>query len=110
MTVKELATTCNLEVVNLGLPEAEISGVYCCDLLSIVMGKATAGSAWVTIMGNMNAVAVASLAEIGMIVLADGVSPDATAMQKAKENEINLLRSSKPIFETALELYEALKA
>lgn len=110
MTVKELATQCNLTVKNLGNPETELSAVYCCDLLSIVMGKAPAGAAWVTIMGNMNSVAVASLAEIGVIVLADGVQPDQNALQKAAENDINLLTSAAPIFETALAIHQAISA
>lgn len=110
MTVKELATQCNLKVVNLGDPDAALSSVYCCDLLSIVMGRAPAGAAWVTIMGNMNSVAVASLAEIGVIVLADGVQPDQNALQKAAENNINLFTSDAPIFETALAIHQAIRA
>lgn len=108
MTIKELITACDLHAINLGNADTEIKSVYCCDLLSIVMGKAPQGTAWVTIMGNMNSVAVASLAEIGMIVLADGVKPDDNAIKKASENGINLLASSEPIFETALKIYKAL--
>lgn len=108
MTVKELMTACGLNALNLGDENKEITGVYCCDLLSIVMGRAPQGAAWVTIMGNMNSVAVASLAEIGMIVLADGVKPDDNAISKAVENGINLLASSEPIFETALKIHKAL--
>ena len=36
---------------------------FCCDLLSVAMGKAPAGCAWVTVMGNMNTLAVATLAD-----------------------------------------------
>ena len=71
------------ELLNLGFTpavmangDAQISGVYCCDLLSIVMGKAPAAAAWVTVMGNVNSVAVASLTEVGAIILADGVKPE----------------------------------
>ena len=102
------------ELVNLGFTPAvmpngdnDISGVYCCDLLSIVMGKAPAGSAWVTVMGNINSVAVASLTEIGAIILADGVKPDENALKKAEENGINILLSSEPIFDTALKIEKA---
>ena len=35
-----------------GNPEREISKVFCCDLLSIAMGKAPTDSVWVTVMGN----------------------------------------------------------
>ncbi len=102
------------ELLNLGFTpavmangDAEISGVYCCDLLSIVMGKAPAGAAWVTVMGNVNSVAVASLTEVGAIILADGVKPDENALKKAEENGINILLSSEPIFDTALKIEKA---
>lgn len=103
------------ELLNLKLTEGvmpngdnEISGVYCCDLLSIVMGRAPAGAAWVTVMGNINSVAVASLTEVGAIILADGVKPDENALKKAEENGINILLSSEPIFDTALKIQKAL--
>ncbi len=37
-----------------------VPGGNCGDLLSWVMGRAGSGSAWITVMGNVNAVAVAS--------------------------------------------------
>ena len=106
MTAKELSTTLNFEIAVEAAPESEISTVYCCDLLSIVMGKAPASSAWVTVMGNMNSVAVASLAEIGAIILADGVKPDANAIKRAEENGINIFLSNEPVFDTALKIHK----
>lgn len=108
MKAKELAGNLGLEISVEGAPENEISTVYCCDLLSIVMGKAPANCAWVTVMGNMNSVAVASLAEIGAIILADGVKPDANAIKRAEENGINIFLSDKPVFDTALEIHKAI--
>ena len=106
MKAKELAQKLGLNISVDGAPENEITCTYCCDLLSIVMGKAPVGSAWVTVMGNMNSVAVASLAEIGAIVLADGVKPDENAVKRAEENGINIYLSQKPVFDTALEIYK----
>ena len=108
MTSKELTENCGLKVSVLGAPENEITTVYCCDLLSIVMGKAPAGCAWVTVMGNMNSVAVASLAEIGAIILADGITPDDNALKRAEENGINIFLSEKTVFDTALEIHKAI--
>ncbi len=109
MTVKACAEKLGFEIINLSNPEIELSGVYCCDLLSVVMGKAFSDCAWVTVMGNMNSIAVASLAEIGVVVLAGGGRPDENAIKKAKDNDINLLVSDKPIFETALEIHQLIK-
>ena len=35
----------------------EVKGCYCGDLLSWVMGRAKADDAWLTVMGNVNAIA-----------------------------------------------------
>ena len=49
MTVKELTEQCPFEIVHLGNPDAVLTEPYCCDLLSIAMGNAPAGSAWCTV-------------------------------------------------------------
>ena len=73
MTVNELAQNGFKAVV---LPDGDrlISGVYIGDLLSWVMGRANSGDAWLTIMSNMNIIAVASLADVACIILAEGVA------------------------------------
>jgi len=86
----------------------EVTSVYCCDLLSLVMGRAPADSAWVTVMGNVNAIAVAALADVSCIVLAEGVQPDAAALEKARENHIALLTSHRPVYPTAKAIEELL--
>lgn len=108
MKANQLSELCGLKEVVLKNPESEIKTLYCCDLLSIVMGRAPQNAAWVTIMGNVNSVAVASLAEISAIILADGVKPDENAVKKAEENGINILLSDEPIFETALKIHKVL--
>jgi len=82
-------------------PDREIKGVYCCDLLSVAMGGAPADSAWVTVMGNINAVAVSALADTACVVVADGAAVEERALQKADEQGVILLSSKQPVFETA---------
>ena len=105
MTVRELADTGNYQVINLGDGERKIGKVFCCDLLSIAMGRAPADCAWVTVMGNMNTLAVASLADVSCVVLAEGTALDEASVRKAEEQGISVLASQRPIFETALEIY-----
>ena len=105
MTVRELADTGNYQVINLGDGERKIGKVFCCDLLSIAMGRAPADCAWVTVMGNMNTLAVASLADVSCVVLAEGTALDEASVRKAEEQGISVLASERPIFETALEIY-----
>lgn len=90
-----------------GDPEREITKIFCCDLLSIAMSKAPAGSVWVTVMGNRNTLAVASLADAACIVLAEGVSLDEGTLAKAEEERIAVLSTELPIFDIALEIHEA---
>ncbi len=108
MTVNELITKNGLKVLSLADGEREISGVYNCDLMSVVMSKGFSGAAWVTIMANINAVAVASLTDMACIVLAEGAAQDEIMIEKAKAQDINVLMSDKPIFETSLEIYRSM--
>lgn len=109
MTVQDLVNRELFRVVNLGdEPEREITKPFCCDLLSIAMGKAPAGCAWVTVMGNMNTLAVATLTEAACVILAEGAALDAVAAKKAVEQEITVLSTDLPIFEAALRVHQLL--
>ena len=111
MKIKELINTENFKVLNEGAdPNREISVPYCCDLLSIAMGKMPAGAAWVTVMGNINTLAVATLADASCIILAEGISLDEPACLKAKEQGITVLLTELPIFDAALMVYQKLHA
>ena len=95
---------------SLSLPDGdrEIDGVYIGDLLSWVMGRAQMDNAWITIMTNVNVVAVASLADTSCVVLAEGVDMPEDIVQTARDKDVNVLRSNEPIYETALKLAELL--
>lgn len=106
MTVQQLLDSGKFKVINVGEnSEREITTPFCCDLLSIAMGRAPAGCAWVTVMGNMNTLAVATLADAACIVMAEGVDLDDIAMKKAKDQEITVLGTELPIFDAALWIY-----
>ncbi len=94
MTVKELIAKENLTPLALPDPEREITGAYAGDLLSWVMGRAQSGDAWVTIMTNINTVAVASLADVACVILAEDSEIEPEVVAVAESKEINLLRSS----------------
>lgn len=97
------------EVLNKGDDlNGDVSGPYCCDLLSVAMGRMPQGAAWVTVMANTNALAVASLAEAACIILAEGSRLDEADIAKAKEKGITVLRSELPVFDCALLIYNRL--
>lgn len=109
MTNIDLVNSGMFQTVNSGESSKEVKGIFCCDLLSIAMGKAKEGSAWVTIMGNINTVAVAALTDVSCIILAEGVKMDDNAIEKALESDITVLRTDEPIFETALKVHQWLQ-
>lgn len=98
MTVKKMADTLGLKTFCLADGDRKVTGGYAGDLLSWVMGRANSGDAWVTIMSNVNIVAVATLADPACIVLSEGVEPDADALNKAEAVGINVLGSDKDTF------------
>lgn len=85
-----------------------ISKPFCCDLLSIALAKAEENCVWITVMGNINTVAISVLKDVSCIVLAENATLDDNAKAKAREEGLLILRSHKPIFETALEIWEKL--
>ena len=91
MTVKVLAESEVFEPVVLPSPEREITGVYIGDLLSWVMGRASADEAWITIMSNVNILAVASLADTACIILAEGVTLEQEVITTANAKGINII-------------------
>ena len=108
MTVNELLTRADLTAAALPDGDREVTGVYIGDLLSWVMGRATSGDAWITIMSNRNIAAVETLADTACIILAEGVQPDEGVAALAEEKGINLLLSSVSAYDTALRLRDAL--
>ena len=104
MTVKEFSEKMGLQIITMPDGDREIHGAYCCDLLSWVMGRAKADDVWITIMSNSNIVAVASLADVATILLAEGVTLDENVKAIAEAKGINVLSSDKPIYELACEL------
>lgn len=111
MTVKDLIDSGIFTLFNEGDdPERAISKPYCCDLLSVAMGRAPAGCAWVTVMGNLNTLAVASLTDAACVILAEGVALDENAQAKAKQQGITVLRTQEPVFDAALAVYQLLHA
>lgn len=53
MTVQQLVDSEIFQVVNIGEDTGrKIEKPFCCDLLSVAMGKAPSGCAWVTVMGQ----------------------------------------------------------
>ncbi len=108
MTVSGLVKELNLTVLtNKEYADREVKGCYVGDLLSWVMGRAEQDSAWITIMSNINIVAVAALVDMACIILAEGVAVDKEVIDKANSQGIIILSTDKNSYETAVAIHSA---
>lgn len=101
MTVKDLSQIDGFKPVCMPDPGREISGCYCGDLLSWVMGRAKQDQAWITIMSNVNTVAVATLCDVSCIILSESVPLEDDIKNLAESKGVNVLSSDMPTYETA---------
>ena len=109
MKVCELNEKLDLTSHVLTKPDKDISGVYAGDLLSWVMGHADEGNILITIMSNINVLAVASLLDLSCVILSEGVKPDEEFINLAKEKQINIFSSTLDTYSVCTKLYEILK-
>lgn len=104
MKLSELKDKLNLNLLTEEFEDRDVSGCYIGDLLSWVMGKAQSGDAWITIMNNINIVAVAALTDAACIILCEGVSASDEILAKANAEGIVIFNSDKTTFCLAKEL------
>lgn len=109
MNVNELISELGLEALNLHDGNKIIKNGYTCDLLSWVIGRAEPGSAFITIMTNINVIAVAVLAEAACVIICEGAELDPNVLPRASMQEVNLLRSDKNAFEISHEIHKLIK-
>ena len=104
MTVKDFIEKLNLKVLVEGELDREIDTCYIGDLLSWVMGRAPMDSAWLTVMGNINSIAVATLADVSCIVLVENAALDENAKAKAEMHEVTILQTELNSYALAVEI------
>ena len=104
MTVYDLSKNSQFNVLTMPEPEREINGVYIGDLLSWVMGKAHYYNVQITIMSNINVIAVASLSDVSCVLLAEDVTLDNEVLSTAKQKGINILSTPMSAYDAAIKL------
>ena len=119
MTVKEMAAACGWTLLAGGEGENnQVDGCYIGDLLSWVMARAQSGNVWITVMGNVNAIAVATrtanrklsaFGDVSCIVLTENATLDEEAAKKAELQEIPVYSCEANSYQTAVKVYELLK-
>lgn len=93
MTVKELSSLLDGELLRAEGGENEVSCGYACDLLSWVMANGKEGCAWVTIQTHMNVIALASLHDMACVIFPENATPDGAPIEKAAQEGIALIKS-----------------
>lgn len=106
MTVKDLIEKLNLKILVEDDLDREVKDCYIGDLLSWVMGRAPADSAWLTVMGNINSIAVATLADVSCIILVENAALDDNARQKAEMHGVNILTTEDNSYKLAVAICE----
>ncbi len=102
MNVAEFAKRSGLAAPSLPCGGKEISGVYIGDLLGNVMCRARRGELWITIITNVNVIAVAVMAGVSAVIIAEGCSLSETDISLAREKGVNILLSRRSTYETVL--------
>jgi predicted transcriptional regulator len=93
MIVKDLVSEFDFQVMagEKGL-DRPISGGYCGDLLSDVMGNAPEGCVWLTVQQHQNTIAVAVLRDMAAIILTGNSTPNEETREKADQEGIPVLQ------------------
>lgn len=99
MKLSELYTKLDLVPLNVSDDDRSVEGVYCGDLLSWVMTRLSQNFAWVTIMSNINSIAVASLSDASCIIFTENADVSEDVINRAKEQNINVFKTSKSTFD-----------
>ena len=87
------------------LKRKEITSAYQSDLLSCVMGGGGEKSLWITLINNINIVAVAKLLDIPAIIVTENALPEEATLERAKTEGISIFLSQKGNFQVAGELW-----
>ncbi len=104
MDLKELKDKLDLTLLCGGNLDRQVTGCYCGDLLSWVMSRAQEGDAWLTVMGNINSIGVAVLADVACIILTENAAADDDALKRAEQNDVVIFRTEKNTYQTAAEI------
>lgn len=107
MTVNELCEALSLKVLagESGL-DNQVAGCYIGDLLSWVMSRAEEKNVWITVMGNVNAVAVAKLTEVSCVLLCEDAHLDDDAKKQADDNGVPILSCGRNAYRLAVDIAE----
>ena len=98
MKTKTVIDSLGLKIITQG-DASDFEGVYAGDFLSRAMSRVTEGDLWITIMNNVNVIAVASLTDAAAVILAEGVEMAPEVTEAAEAKGVTVLSSDKTVYE-----------
>lgn len=108
MKVKDLADKLNYECLVSEGNEEEILDGYTSDLLSDVMGNSPEDSILITIQAHKNTVAVASLANINVLLICNNRPAPDDMLKAAADEGISVFRTKDNQFTASWKVHELL--
>lgn len=108
LTVNDVALRIDARVL-CGDADKVFDGVYVGDFLSRAMSRVEFDNIWVTIMSNVNVIAVATLTEPAAIILAEGVVPADDVLENAIEQGVCVLSSPLSAYEICVKINKAVE-
>jgi len=111
MTIREAASTLGAEILQSEFEDTEFSGAYTSDLLSDVIANAGRGrdtrngGALITIQAHKNTVAVATLADISVIIICNSRPVPDDMLEAAKNEGIAIIRTRENQYTVSGKLY-----
>jgi ACT domain-containing protein len=105
MTIREAATKLQAEIIQNEFEDMKLEGAYTSDLLSDVMAHAKDGGALITIQAHKNTVAVATLANISVVIVCNNRPIPDDMIETAKDEGIAILRTKENQYTVSGKLY-----
>jgi len=109
LNVEQIAQLLKMKIIS-GDKSKIVTGIYVCDLLSWVISHAKDGDLWITVIANINVIAVASLTDVACIVISEDVTVEQDIITRANEKGITLLTSDLASADIVIKVNELLEA
>lgn len=108
MIIADMLEACSMKLIT-GNASGEVRGVYTCDLLSHAALHVQKSDAWITVINNINVVAVAAVTNAACVILPEDIEIPQHVKDKAIARGITVISSPNTAYETAVKIYEILK-
>ena len=105
MQLESIAQSLGLKPKTQIKADVEVTSGYASDLLSDVLAHAKNGALWVTDHKHSNIIGVAVMLNLAGVIIAGGIEPDPSTLEKAIEENVPLYTTDLTLYETVGRMY-----